>query len=205
MNIWINSPKIYFECFFLFVDFLFEASKLRNTNKIHYQQFDETENSHAVEDNLFDVRQSLKYDFRFFFYWRCNLSSPIWSKYCFFILSHKTIDFVSAQFTMNVIYLFILHDYWFFCCCCCLQFASILALVCQFLFMAEQKHIMKNNVDQVGNNLFSFVLIMGIVVCFFKLISDGLLIYGATKVWTFIWNWLYFHFFFGTNWVFLKI
>ncbi|XP_055312235.1 uncharacterized protein LOC129574357 [Sitodiplosis mosellana] len=59
--------------------------------------------------------------------------------------------------------------------------ASIVALVCQFLFMAYQKVIMKNHDDQVGINLFTFVLIMGIVVCFFKLISDCLLIYGASK------------------------
>lgn len=45
----------------------------------------------------------------FFSYWRCNsfsFSSSIWSKYCFLFCHTKTIDFVSAQFTMNVIYLF---------------------------------------------------------------------------------------------------
>lgn len=76
-----------------------------------------------------------------------------------------------------------------------LQIASILALITQFACMASQKQIMKNHTDQVGNNLFSFILIMGIVVCFFKLISDCLVICGAINVSknAMYWKWILNH------------
>lgn len=48
--------------------------------------------------------------------------------------------------------------------------------------LAEQKHILKNKDDTIGNNLFSFIFILGIVVCFFKFISDLLAVYGAVNV-----------------------
>lgn len=59
---------------------------------------------------------------------------------------------------------------------------AVVALVLQFTALAYQKDIMKNQNDQVGNNLFSFIAIMGIVVCFFKLLSDCLAVYGAINV-----------------------
>lgn len=59
---------------------------------------------------------------------------------------------------------------------------AVVALVLQFAALAYQKDIMKNQNDQVGNNLFSFIAIMGIVVCFFKLLSDCLAVYGAVNV-----------------------
>ncbi|XP_031631211.1 uncharacterized protein LOC116345718 [Contarinia nasturtii] len=59
--------------------------------------------------------------------------------------------------------------------------ASMLMLASQFILMALQKKVMLDETDKIGNNLYSFVMIMGIVVCFFKLISDCLLIFGAIK------------------------
>lgn len=63
-----------------------------------------------------------------------------------------------------------------------IQIAAFITLVIQFVALAEQKHIMKNDEDQIGNNLYSFIFILGIVVCFFKLIADFLVIYGAVNV-----------------------
>lgn len=62
------------------------------------------------------------------------------------------------------------------------QIMTVAALLLQFTALAQQTQIMKNHEDQVGNNLFSFVIIMGIVVCVFKLLSDCMLIYGAKQV-----------------------
>lgn len=69
-----------------------------------------------------------------------------------------------------------------FCFCFYFQILTVCALLLQFTALAQQTQIMKNHDDQVGNNLFSFVIIMGIVVCFFKLLSDCMLIYGAKHV-----------------------
>lgn len=66
--------------------------------------------------------------------------------------------------------------------CFLFQILTVCALLLQFTALAQQTQIMKNHDDQVGNNLFSFVIIMGIVVCFFKLLSDCMLIYGAKHV-----------------------
>lgn len=54
-------------------------------------------------------------------------------------------------------------------------------MIIQFVFLAKQKDIMKSE-DFSGNNLFSFIFVMGIVVYFFKLIADMLVIYGAINV-----------------------
>lgn len=59
---------------------------------------------------------------------------------------------------------------------------TLAALLLQFTALTQQTQIMKNHDDRVGNNLFSFIAIMGIVVCIFKLLSDCLLVYGAKKV-----------------------
>lgn len=59
---------------------------------------------------------------------------------------------------------------------------TVAALLLQCTALSQQSQIMKNHEDQVGNNLFSFVIIMGIVVCVFKLLSDFMLIYGAKHV-----------------------
>lgn len=59
---------------------------------------------------------------------------------------------------------------------------TVAALLLQFGALGHQAQIMKDHEDQVSNNLFSFVIIMGIVVCVFKLLSDCMLIYGAKHV-----------------------
>lgn len=63
-----------------------------------------------------------------------------------------------------------------------IQVASMVALMIQFVVLAKQKEIMKSEEDLSGNNLFSFIFIIGIVVSFFKLIADILVIYGAVNV-----------------------
>lgn len=59
---------------------------------------------------------------------------------------------------------------------------SFVTLCILFDALAEQGHILKNPKDENGKNLFSLVFVLGIIICFFKLLSDLLLIYGATIV-----------------------
>lgn len=59
---------------------------------------------------------------------------------------------------------------------------SFVTLCLLFDALAEQGNILKNPKDENGKNLFSLVFVLGIIICFFKLLSDLLLIYGATIV-----------------------
>lgn len=59
---------------------------------------------------------------------------------------------------------------------------SLLSMIIQFVAIAERDKIMLNKNDPSSTNLFSFIFSMGILVSFFKLTSDILVIYGAKKV-----------------------
>lgn len=62
------------------------------------------------------------------------------------------------------------------------QMVSLLSMSIQFVAIAERNEIMLNKEDPVSTNLFSFIFSMGILVSFFKLTSDLLVIYGAKNV-----------------------
>lgn len=59
---------------------------------------------------------------------------------------------------------------------------SSFSMIIQFVAIAERDVIMLNKDDPVSINMFSFIFSMGILVCFFKLTSDILVIYGAQQV-----------------------
>lgn len=62
------------------------------------------------------------------------------------------------------------------------QLVSLCSIVIQFAAIADRNMIIKDTKDPVTINLFSFIFAMGILVSFFKLMSDILVIYGAKKV-----------------------
>lgn len=57
---------------------------------------------------------------------------------------------------------------------------SLFSIIIQFAAIGDRDHIISDN--PVTINMFSFIFSMGILVSFFKLMSDILVIYGAKKV-----------------------
>lgn len=62
------------------------------------------------------------------------------------------------------------------------QLVSMCSIVIQFAAIGDRDMIIKDTKDPVTINMFSFIFAMGILVSFFKLMSDILVIYGAKKV-----------------------
>lgn len=62
------------------------------------------------------------------------------------------------------------------------QLVSLFSMIIQFVAIAERDEIMLNKEDDASTNMFSFIFSMGILVSFFKLTSDLLVMYGAKKV-----------------------